>query len=177
MLAHWYKKFFRQLQSKVWWHHYLDNSIPVFLITKKTKNNVLCFCMLNNPPDNWHFTVDPPPPQKKKKKKGVFWAGRSEFWDKIVNFWFYDIKKILTRIWDRPDLPATFRPIFAFWNPKICKNWLFLRNFKVFLCSKLDFGQKLFQIHDRWFSRASLDPKDVFIGFEITFEKAKFWIL
>ena len=92
-------------------------------------------------------------------------GGGSEFWDKIVNFWFYDIKKFLARILDRPDLSANFRPIFAFWNPKICKNWPFLRNFKDFLCSKLDFGPQLFEIHYRWFSGASLDPKDVFYRF------------
>ena len=71
----------------------------------------------------------PPPPKKKKKqkKKRVFLGGGAEFWDKIVKFWFYDIKKFLARIWNRLDLPATFRPIsghfrpiFAFWNPKIC---------------------------------------------------------
>ena len=27
-------------------------------------------CMLNNPPDNWHFTVDPPP----FPKKGCFFC-------------------------------------------------------------------------------------------------------
>ena len=113
------------------------------------------FYMLNNPPDNWHFTEG------------------SEFCDKIVNFGFYDIKKILARVWDRPDLPATFRPIVSFWNPKNCKNWPFLRNFKDFLCSKLDFGPKLFQIHYRWFSRASLDPKDVFYRFWDHFWKSK----
>ena len=133
--------------------------------------------MLNNPPDNWYFTVDlSPPPQK----RGVFFGGGSEFWDKIVNFGFYDIKKFLARIWDRPDLPATFRPIFghfrpifAFWNPKICKKWPFLRNFQDFLCSKLDFGLKLFQIHNRRVSGASLDPKDVFYWFWSHFRKSK----
>ena len=124
--------------------------------------------MLNNPPYNWHFTVDPPPPPPNKKRCFFFFflggGGRSEFWDKIVNFWFYDIKKFLARIWDRQTFRPRFghfRPIFAFWNKKICKNWLFLRNFKDFSCSKLDFGPKLFQIHYRRFSRASLDPKDV----------------
>ena len=91
-----------------------------------------------------------------------------EFWDKIVNFWFYDIKKFLARIWDRPDLPATFRPIFGqFLHFKIQK-FAKIGHFYVikdFLCSKLDFGPKLSQIHYRWFSRASLDPKDVFYHF------------
>ena len=92
--------------------------------------------MLNNPPDNWHFTVDPPPPPK---KKGCFLGRGSEFWDKIVNFGFYDIKKFLAQIWDKPNLPATFRPIFghfrpicAFWNPKIFKNGNFYVIFRTF---------------------------------------------
>ena len=53
--------------------------------------------MLNNPPDNWHFTVDSPPP----KKKGVFFLGGSEFWDKIVNFW------------PEFEIDRTFRPRFG----------------------------------------------------------------
>ena len=40
--------------------------------------------------------------------------------------------------------------------------------------SKFDFGPKSFQIHYLWFSRGSLDHKEVFIGCEITFQKVKF---
>ena len=43
----------------------------------------------------------------------------SEFWDQIVNFWFYDFKNFLVRIWDRPDLPGRYWTIPGHYRP-IC---------------------------------------------------------
>ena len=43
--------------------------------------------------------------------------GRSEFWNKIVHFGFYDLKKFLVEIWDRPDLPARYWPIPGHYRP------------------------------------------------------------
>ena len=86
------------------------------------------------------------------------------------------MKKFLDRIWDRPDLPATFRPFLANFCILKSKNLPILAiisNFKDFLCSKFDFGLKLFQIHNRWVSGASLDPKDVLYRFWNHFQKSK----
>ena len=70
--------------------------------------------MLKNPPDNWHFTVDPPPPPPKKKKKGCFfWGGGRSFGIKSSIFCFMTYKKFSARIRDRPDLPATFSADFS----------------------------------------------------------------
>ena len=137
---------------------------------------VLCFFSTRNYPDNEHFMVDPPPPPRVLAKTG----GGSEFWDKIVNFGFYDLKKILVRIWDRPDLPARYRPIsghyrpiFRFWNLKICRILLFLSKFTGFWSSELDFGLKMHKIDKTLFSGLSLGPKDVFYWVLGHFRKSK----
>ena len=108
----------------------------------------------------------------------ILWG--SEFWDKIVNFWFYDLKNFLVRIWDRPDLPARYRPIsghyrpiFGFWNQKICSILLFLSNFTGFWSSELNCSLKMHKIDKKLHSGLSLGPKDVFYWILNHFRKSK----
>jgi hypothetical protein len=39
----------------------------------------------------------PPPPQK-----GLFWGGK--FWNSFINFWVWDTKNILERLWGKADV-------------------------------------------------------------------------
>ena len=60
-----------------------------------------------------------PPPVLAKTGGGV---GGSEFWDKIINFGFYDLKKFWLGIWDGPDRSARYRPISGHFRPIF---WIF----------------------------------------------------
>ena len=71
--------------------------------------------------------------------------------------------------------PAIFGRCLHFEIKTICQYWPLLRNFKDFLCSKVDCGQKLFQIHNQWVSGTSLDPKDVLYRFWHHSRKSQIW--
>ena len=128
----------------------------------------------------------PPPPPKSNKSRGChFWGWSRVHWDKIVKFLCFMLHEniVVPEFEILPDLPATFRPkstrpwgwpiALHFETPSNLPIFChYLRNFKDFLCSKLDFG---LQIHNRlWFLELLWIPKMVFIGFgTITFTKSK----
>ena len=102
------------------------------------------------------------------KKRVLFGGGGKTFVDKIVNFCPFEIKKILARLWDQSDLPATYRPNSGRFRPQI-KIWnlknmgffaIFWENFDTFFFSKIEFGPKSTTNDKKWFVGACLGPKD-----------------
>ena len=123
------------------------------------------------------ITLHPP------KKTPLFWGGET-FWTKILNFWFFELEKILGRLWSWADLPATYRPISGRLWPQthnlIFKNMTFLSIFDQnlrFFFAKWDFGPKLLWKHQKQISLVSLCPKDVFCSYldEFWWHRKKFF--
>ena len=98
----------------------------------------------------------------------LFWGGGIFFWDKIMNFCPFSIKKSLGSILLRPDLPTTYRPKFVCFRPKIdfsisffCGNFCIFRFFRHVCCSKVAYGTQKWQKFKILFFSNFLNPKDV----------------
>ena len=115
----------------------------------------------------WFYSKNRPPPENGDL------LGGSDFLNKMINFCPFVIKKILGRIWDWPDLPATylpatyrpkfvcFRPKIAFWNSFFLQNFSILGYFRHLCCSKVPRGTQKWQKSKILFFSNFLNPKDL----------------